>query len=303
MRQLKKCLVCGSANQRLVFESTYVGGIDEAHHFFLSGREASAHGAIRKCTGCGFVFTNPQFESAEYDAIYSRIGSGLTKSGSSGPGERANVRRFSRLHRAISEGSAFDQPFLDFGCGDAAFLRVAAESGEISSGSGFEIGAPSRLLGPGRSTIFGGHWPDLAGTLAIPWESQAFVTAFDVFEHLPDLERDVALIRRVIRPNGLLYITVPNVSSLMSRVTGKYWNMLLLEHLWYFNTQTLDAFLAKHGFEPSFHRAVPYDASVEHAVMRASQILGVNLPRLPVWLRDAVIPVPAGVLFAAYRLR
>jgi len=137
----------------------------------------------------------------------------------------------------------------------------------------------------------------------LPWASQAFVTAFDVFEHLSALERDVGLIHRVLRADGMLFVTVPDVSSLVARASGGRWNMLLLEHLWYFSASTLDRLLHKHGFGAIEHRSVPYDASVGHIAKRLGESASLRLPALPRWLNDRVVPAPAGVLFAAYRRR
>jgi hypothetical protein len=88
----------------------------------------------------------------------------------------------------------------------------------------------------------------------------------------------------------------------MARVAGARWNMLLLEHLWYFNARTLDRLLGRHGFASRGTSSVPYDAAVSHVVRRAAQSLGLgaSLP-LPPWLQRLVVPVPAGVLFAAYQ--
>ena len=71
MRSLDRCLVCGNADHRLVYPSTYHGTTEAAHEYFLARRRASAHGEIRRCNGCGFAFTSPQFEPAEYDQIYA----------------------------------------------------------------------------------------------------------------------------------------------------------------------------------------------------------------------------------------
>jgi SAM-dependent methyltransferase len=197
----------------------------------------------------------------------------------------------------IERHVGFNQPFLDFGCGDGSFLRVAASS----LGTGFEIGDEGERTGPSGNRILRGRFDALAGSERLPRDSQAFVTAFDVFEHLPALRRDVALIRQVMRPGGHLFVTVPDIGSVMAQAAGARWNMLLLEHLWYFSRTTLDRFLALEGFVPVAHASVPYDASVGHVLKRLGESLSVRMPSLPAALRDAVLPVPAGVLFAAYR--
>ena len=298
MKLLTHCIVCDGTEHRLLHASTYRGTVDEAHGYFLANRKASAHGDICLCRGCGFVFTNPQFEAAEYDRIYSRIGNeGLPGQALQGPGQVAARARFARLKEAVARHADLAEPFLDFGCGNGDFLQAVGSR----AGLGFEIGPPGRRNGLGGMPIISGAWPDLAGSSLLPWGSLAFITAFDVFEHLPVLQRDIGLIRSVLRPGGQLLVTVPDVGSVLARLSGRKWNMLLLEHLWYFNAATLDRLMAKLGFTALEHRAVPYDAALGHIAKRLGESAGVRLPRLPAWLEGAVIPAPAGVLFAAYR--
>jgi len=61
------------------------------------------------------------------------------------------------------------------------------------------------------------------------------------------LARNVLLLRTLLKPGGRLYLTLPDSSSWVAGVTGQKWNMLLLEHLWYFNPDTLRRFCARCG--------------------------------------------------------
>ena len=295
---IARCLVCHASGSTLLYPSTYRLGVDEAHDYFLAQRKFTARGDIRRCTGCGFIFTSPQFEPADYDRIYSRIGGAAADD--SGPGQAAVAARYARLKRAVLEHADPAAPYLDFGCGSGDFLLAMGNPG-TPAGTGFEIGAPGQRAGPGGQRIVSGLWPEVAGSAALAFASQQFITAFDVFEHLPQLERDLDLIRQVLRPRGHLFVTVPDAGSTMARVAGSRWNMLLLEHLWYFNATTLDRLMLRHGFESVGHKAVPYDAALAHVAKRLGETLGLRLPTLPRWLRQWVLPVPAGVLFAAYR--
>lgn len=282
----------------MLFPSTYREGLDQAHRYFLAHRQDSAHGDIRRCARCGFVFTSPQFDPAEYDAIYERVERADSTGVGAGPGAAANRKRFARLKWRVAQHVEIGGPFVDFGCGDGGFLHEAGRA----SGLGFEVGPPAERAGPAGTTIVSGRWSAVAGSPRLPFGSQRFVTTFDVFEHLACLEDDLSLIHRVLQKRGHLFVTVPDIGSTMARVAGARWNMLLLEHLWYFNARTLDRLLGRHGFASRGTSSVPYDAAVSHVVRRAAQSLGLgaSLP-LPPWLQRLVVPVPAGVLFAAYQ--
>jgi SAM-dependent methyltransferase len=298
MRKLTKCLTCGGSSLRLLYASTYNGTVAEAHEYFLANRKASAHGEISRCQDCGFVFTSAQFDEMQYDEIYARIHTAARGGSPNREAEEAASRlRFARLKTVIARYADLSCPFLDFGCGSGAFLTEVASP----TATGFEVGAPAVRPGPHGSRLLSGCWRDVAGSNELPWSSQHSVMAFDVFEHLPRLEPDVELIRRVLRPNGHMFVTVPNVDSFIARLSGSRWNMLLLEHLWYFSARTLDRFLGERGFTPLANRSVPYDATVRHISKRLEESLKLRLPRLPRHIGEIVIPAPAGVLLAIYR--
>src|SRR5262245_15859985 len=296
MKQLTTCLTCGGSSLQRLYGSTYSGTPDLAHEYFLANRKDSAHGEISRCLDCGFVFTSTQFD--DYDEIYARVQS-ATRSDSAYPesDEAASKLRFARLKKIVSRHTSLSLPFLDFGCGDGGFLREVAGD----AGTGFEVGAPAIRSGPQGSRVLSGRWQDVAGSTDLPWGSQHSVVAFDVFEHLSQLERDVELIRRVLLRNGHLFVTVPDVESLNARLFRGRWNMLLLEHLWYFSARTLDRFLSERGFTPVTSQSIPYDATVRHISKRLQESLKVRLPRLPDRIGEFVFAVPAGVLFASYR--
>ena len=62
----------------------------------------------------------------------------------------------------------------------------------------------------------------------------------------------------LLKPGGRLYLTVPNSASWVARLSGEKWNMLLLEHLWYFDPATLTRFLGRCGFAIDTIKAIGY---------------------------------------------
>jgi predicted TPR repeat methyltransferase len=149
--------------------------------------------------------------------------------------------------------------------------------------------------------IVRGDWSSFAGSQQCPPSSLDFVTAFDVFEHLPLLSRDVALIHGILKEGGLLFASVPNVESLIAKVLGGRWNMMLLEHLWYFSPDTARRFLEPLGFKEVRTLGMPYDAPIRHILTRAAQVFGregeISIPLIS----NLVLPVPAGVMLLIYR--
>jgi SAM-dependent methyltransferase len=288
------CLICGEVEHRRLHAPTFEGRIAEASNYFLANRTATAHGPIVRCRGCGFVFTSPRFSANLYDEIYGSITAPERTDRAFEDAKRARFQRLGRLVRERFPAGGAD--FLDLGCGDGSFLRFMDDA----RGRGFEVGPPGRRTA-GPCEIVTGDWSSFAGSGDCPAASLDFLTAFDVFEHLPDLERSVADIRRVLKPGGVVYASVPNVDSLVARAMGGRWNMLLLEHLWYFSPQTLERLMARNGFDQMEIRPVPFDAPLAHVATRLAQTFGMKGAFRPGPLSRIVLPIPAGIMLGVYR--
>lgn len=152
----------------------------------------------------------------------------------------------------------------------------------------------------GRCEIITGDWATVAGSRIFPPAAFDFVVAFDVLEHLPRIGEDLALIRTVLRTGGHLFVTVPNIESFVAKAMGKYWNMLLLEHLWYFSPKTLQRLMARYGFELLAIRSVPYDAAIAHLGTRLAQTFGMIGTFRGGPFSRLVLPIPAGIMLGVF---
>jgi SAM-dependent methyltransferase len=93
---------------------------------------------------------------------------------------------------------------LDLGCGPGNLLDYLAPHG-ATYGSDFSADALRFCAGRGFPRLF------RADFLRLPVRSDSFdlVTCIDVLEHLQDDRRAVAELHRVLRPKGLLVVSVP----------------------------------------------------------------------------------------------
>jgi SAM-dependent methyltransferase len=284
------CIVCGSENYKRLYKSNFTASLENASDYFLSHRKKVAHGQILRCENCQFVYTSPQFSTEEYDLIYQKV---LSKSDDL---QHANNIRFTRLakivRRYIKSGS-----YLDFGCGIGDFLDVMDEN----QGVGFEVGKLGKRYSANGHKILTGNFFDLQGQVPFKDEQFSFITAFDVFEHLPDLPRYLERLRLLVRVGGYLIISVPNVNSLVARLTGEHWNMMLLEHLWYFSPETLKRTLDRYGFRHISTSSMSYAAPISHVFSRFSQTYQLPMFAFPQWLGSLTIPVPVGLMVSVFR--
>ena len=110
----------------------------------------------------------------------------------------AECRRFA--------GHAFVRPILDAGCGDGVFSRMLFNG--VIMDAGIDVD-PGRVRRARRMRCYGEVRQGRVESL--PWEAAAFgtVPANGLLHSVPDVERALAEMHRVLRPGGRLYCTVP----------------------------------------------------------------------------------------------
>ncbi|MDQ3520828.1 MAG: class I SAM-dependent methyltransferase [Gemmatimonadota bacterium] len=145
------------------------------------------------------------------------------------------------LRRYVPDFAAAGAHILDIGCGDAGVLIAFAEFGADTTG--IEVDERSLTRGAVRAEEHGVTVRLLKGVaeaLPLPDASTDLVILDNVLEHVRDRERTLAEIRRVLRPNGLLYMVTPKPLSLYSLWNDPHYDLaglVLLPRqlqIWYF---------------------------------------------------------------------
>lgn len=145
------------------------------------------------------------------------------------------------LRKYLSDWSMEGADVLDVGCGDAGVLIACAEAG--ARAAGIEPDGESVARGEVRAEEHGVD-VDLRQGIAeeLPYPDASFdlVILDNVLEHVGDQERTLAEIRRVLRPDGLLYMVTPKPLSLYSLWNDPHYDLaglVLLPRrlqIWYF---------------------------------------------------------------------
>jgi SAM-dependent methyltransferase len=295
MIELKACIVCGHEGIEELYPATFAGNWEDAVRYFLTHREGVVHGAIRRCSSCGFVFTSPQFSKDEYLRIYQRVPTHVPDRAAA----RGQNARFCHLRKRILRYGPRGC-FVDLGCGDGGFLRMM----EGFEGLGVETRKPDgeRIGGELSERILYGDLLPVVNELESSHRRRFdFLTAWDVLEHLPDLGEHMRSFHAVLKTGGYLFCTLPNHASVAARLFGSKWNCVLLEHLWYFTPATFRRYLRTFGFEAIEIGAAWYPVDMGTAWTRLGQSLGKSEWALPAPLRNVILPLPIGLMFAAAR--
>jgi SAM-dependent methyltransferase len=282
MIEVATCPVCDNTSFADVYPASFSGNWRQAVPYFFTGRTKVAHGRIVRCTGCGFLFTSPQFSANEYARIYAAV--------HSDGGNSAPLARFKALARRVCQTESGGR-FLDFGCGSGAFLDAM----EGFDGIGFDVSADGAVRN-GR-ILKGDILSESLSCMGLEPSSFDFIVAWDVLEHLATPALQMQRLRSLLKRGGRLYLTLPDSASWVARLSGRKWNMLLLEHLWYFDPTTVRRFLARCGLRVHEIRPVPYPVDLATLFLRARQTYGAIVPPAPALLANLVVSLPVGLMF------
>lgn len=257
--------------------------------------------SFRRCRGCGLVRIHPIPSSDALSAVYERsYQEGLYAVFANDRDVRLAAAR-DRLRQA--RRFAPPGPWLDVGCSTGAFLEAAAEEGIDIEGIEWSAAAVAEARGRGLRAS------RAAAEDFEPARRYAFVTAFDVLEHLADPNAWLARVRTWLAEDGRLALTVPDIGSLPARLMGRYWYYYAPpEHVTYFDRRTALRLLARHGLVPVGLERAAKALTVNYALaqLEAFNPLLFRIARgaarvVPAPLRTRSVAVPLGELLIVAR--
>jgi 2-polyprenyl-3-methyl-5-hydroxy-6-metoxy-1,4-benzoquinol methylase len=204
-----------------------------------------------RCGGCKLVYLSPRPDAHMLQRIYVSWYGDIYRLSKS---ERlARSREFKRYHwRLLAPYVAQGAILLDIGTGNGIFL--SAIEGEAVSACGIEWDAGA--VAQANSILREGtvHQGTLANMPA-EWASEErfdVITMFDYLEHTTRPAADLAYAWRLLKPNGVIAVRVPNYRSLQARLMGRAWFGILSVHLSYFDHASLRRALTAQGFQITY---------------------------------------------------
>lgn len=283
------CLVCGADDAAPFMETR-----DR-----LLGLEGRFH--LVRCRNCGLIYQNPQLTPAElgryYPPEYHPFLPAIEDEPS--PWQRWDRRRGvdRRCRAVIARAGRRTGKVLDVGCATGIFLdgmrRWGWEAHGVEPNPVASAYARERL---GLAVVTS----DLtaAGYAA---ESFDVVTLWDVLEHVPDPRGTLSEVARVLRPGGLLVLSLPSIESVEARLFGRYWaGWDAPRHLALFPRPVLVRLLRETGFDhPQFTAFTGHHGTL---VLSLDFWLDehVYVPKLRAWLGSLARSWPARALTWPY---
>ncbi|MBL8991889.1 MAG: class I SAM-dependent methyltransferase, partial [Spirochaetia bacterium] len=195
------------------------------------------------------------------------------------------------LRRALSVGPKKKIRVLDVGCGAGQLAGGLGRKGFSSAGvdtSKAAIAAAKKRF-PGVDFRVG-----RIGASVFPPASFDAVTLFHVLEHIPKPLPFLRAIHKVLKPEGVFLLRVPNIASFEARLAGKKWfHFDYPWHVVHYSPKALRKVLKRAGFSSISinHNPGEYKQSLLYAVFA---FLGMK--HIPVPLRVASLPLQ--IIFA-----
>jgi SAM-dependent methyltransferase len=187
------------------------------------------------CGKCGFVYADTQVSQKDYDVFYARFSKYESSSTSTGGGgSPEDAKRLKEMAGCIA-GVIPDRQarLVDIGCANGGLLKELRDLGYTRL-CGID---PSPACVEAAKALCAAE--GFVGTLSsLPPDVGEFdgVILSHVLEHVSDLQQAVESIRRLTRPEGMVYVEVPDAS----RYAG-----CLLAPLQDFNTEHINHFSSR----------------------------------------------------------
>tara|TARA_B100001123_G_scaffold357082_1_gene411085 strand:- start:688 stop:1443 length:756 start_codon:yes stop_codon:yes gene_type:complete len=219
-----------------------VCGNDEFEELFSKHDEIFA-----SCNVCTFILINPppnlETITATYDADYSQTY--IRKADK-------KLKRCSGWVARVQRRFVTSGRWLDVGCSAGFVVRAAADRGFEAHG----VEVESAAIQYGREVL------QLENLRCGFLEDQGYpdsyfdvISLYDVIEHVPNLNRLITEVGRILTPGGVVEIRTPNVDHWSTPRDLSTWKEIKpSEHLYYFSFPTLRTLLENHGFNVRYKR-------------------------------------------------
>jgi 2-polyprenyl-3-methyl-5-hydroxy-6-metoxy-1,4-benzoquinol methylase len=217
---------------------------------------------VVQCRHCGLVYVNPRPAFDALTEIYAEDNYCQGQVSASADAQRLEqaTQRLQLIEQHVGNGrrAVPEQRghLLDVGCSTGIFLRAARDAGWQVSGIDVSAGAVYHARNAHKLDA---HVRTLEDCDFSP-STFDVVTMFDSIEHVPQPVEALRVAHRILKDDGLLVITTPNVDGLFPRLTyqllartiGAWEHPTPPGHIYQFSRQTMRAALEKSGFQVAF---------------------------------------------------
>lgn len=215
----------------------------QPHILELSSVYATRTYDLYKCHSCKNIFTYPQPTLSTLSDIYKHSYAYKIHL------QILSEKKFRAKYLAdIILKSGRYHKILEIGCMYGYLLEELADNGLEVHGAEIDKKATKYCQSQGLDVIN----CSLSDYPKISKSKYDLIILSHSLEHLPNPKTDIAILKKLLSPQGKLLILVPNSESFCARLFGRYWGYWQVPiHLNHFNQKSLSNFLKSQGFSPT----------------------------------------------------
>ena len=236
-----RCNLCGSAYYEVIYRIKGEGAQTQGVPAYkvTESRNALLPLRIVRCLRCGLVYVNPQESIRKIYLMYRDMKDEVYVAEEQGRRIAARII-LKKIAKYKRKGK-----ILDVGCATGFVLDEAKKQGWEAHGvelSGWAVHfAKERFdLDVFKGTIKQARFP---------YNYFDAIVMNDSIEHLTHPKETLEEIRRVLKTDGVLCISTPDIDSFLSGFLGARWWGIQQSHLYYFSRKTLSKMLDVAGFK------------------------------------------------------
>lgn len=235
-----KCLICGSAEYKVLYKPTIEEANEEINPKHFSVFADRRHGQIVSCKQCGFVYVNPRESETIFFNTYEKLSPKeyLLEQENRELVFKENIELIERFIKKRGK-------LLDIGCSVGLFLKVARERGWVVKGVEPSLKNTDFAKREFYLDVINGN----VNFVDFGNEKFDVVTMWDVLEHLSDPDKVISKIHSLLDKDVIFVLSTPNIKSTIAKIMRQKWHSIIRMHLYYFDENTLSLFLKKHGFK------------------------------------------------------
>ncbi len=259
------CIICNKDNSEFLFE-----------------RDGFK---IVKCKSCGLIYVNPRLSIKKLNEMYNKNEISpkdyyLENKESEG---KILERRINFIKKYKSRGN-----LLDVGCSIGTFLAIAKKHGFDTYGIDINKSAVEYAKNLGLNA-------EVKDLSSFKDETFEVIILNDVLEHVENPIKMLKDIKRIMKEDGILEISTPNVDSILAKISGRRWlHIKPNEHLYYFSPETLTKILELSGFKLIGHRYFNRVREI-NVILRKLETYSKFFPKLikvvPGFIRKIKLPI------------
>jgi 2-polyprenyl-3-methyl-5-hydroxy-6-metoxy-1,4-benzoquinol methylase len=145
---------------------------------------------------------------------------------------------------------------LDIGAGTGAFLHAMHKAGWQTKGL-----EPDELARENARNLYGLTLEKSEELFTYPADTYDAITMWHVLEHVHELHKYIDQLKKILKPNGCLFLAVPNYTSYDAKVYGEYWAAYdVPRHLYHFSPTSISQLLLQHGLQLKALKPMWYDS-------------------------------------------